>query len=269
MDGSGHPFIGTEAREDILFLKDQLRSAAAASLAAHVDVATAAAAAAASNDPSPPPPSKSQLAAVNALVEKFIDETFRLAGPNITVNGIAYEEAFKTVEEFEPFDENLRASVEDLLVQATSAQARVAHLRVAVPTKLLEAETERVGRAVERPRLRAGGGGAEVEEDEVMEEADSGVVRMEAVAEAFSAKADRLADCTNIAVRQIGSLTKMVPATADKWDRANMIMDDRGIAPAVAMADAEAGASSGSNVPVTPRKARSQVLMKLRDDGEA
>ncbi|KAJ1569707.1 hypothetical protein HK405_005769 [Cladochytrium tenue] len=122
VDSADHPRVATDAREDVLFLKLQLAAAAAASL---------------SETGSAP-------AAISPWIDAFVEEIFRLAAPNITVNGIPYDDAFRTTQEFEPFDDGLRATVDDLLVTTTSLQSRVAGLRTTLPVQLAEAEKKRL-----------------------------------------------------------------------------------------------------------------------------
>ncbi|OZJ05391.1 hypothetical protein BZG36_02011 [Bifiguratus adelaidae] len=72
---------------------------------------------------------------VDKITQKWVTDTFELAGNNIAVNGVPYETAFSEAAQYEPFDEelhqktqNLQHSIEDLTLYLAERRKNVPKL---------------------------------------------------------------------------------------------------------------------------------------------
>ncbi|KAJ3097424.1 hypothetical protein HDU97_004872 [Phlyctochytrium planicorne] len=113
------PLIATESREDIAFLRDELRRFATQSIENQCK-------------------DESQSKAVRQGIDEFINKTFKLAAGNISVNGMPFEDVFDDVDGYEQFDEKLLRDTEQVISQVASCRSRIAALRKTLPDLLLE-----------------------------------------------------------------------------------------------------------------------------------
>ncbi|KAJ3416668.1 hypothetical protein HDV05_000498 [Chytridiales sp. JEL 0842] len=244
---SQHPRIATESKDDILYLKEQLKSAGSATIASRIKDLQG--------------KDEKVSAKIAGLVQQrtneFIEEMFRLASGNVTVNGVSYEEAFKVVDEYEPFNEELRSEADDLVAATFATRSRVAQLRKAVPTKIAELESRKCEAFRESiPTLT------------VQASTDGEHVRP--ATEFLKEQAPKLAQDRESALAMLENLKKTITSTCDKWERAQKVMTDLGITEAdeegieedVTMTEAQPTTESD-----TPRRARSGLLKRLENNG--
>lgn len=286
IDSEQHPRIATEARDDILFLKDQLRQAAERSYSMISN-----------NNNADKHPTSTASTEMENSIQKFLDDIFDLASDNITVNGIPYKEAFKTVDEFEPFDESLRSSVDALLTATIAAQSRVAKLRTSIPFQLVEAERmkheESMGAieavATAMRSVKASNAAKDEEEKEKEENVDvemrgigesvidgsgSGAQDLNQLVDGLAKAADYLREERDATLFQMGEMKKIIPTASQKWQRANIILDDMGLCPASSSSssstdddvDMYRGAREEIDKTTTPRRARTGLLKTLNED---
>ncbi|RKP14262.1 hypothetical protein BJ684DRAFT_19315 [Piptocephalis cylindrospora] len=98
---------------------------------------------------------------VRQLVEKWLSDTFSLAGSSIDINGRPYQQAFLE-EEVEPFDGELKVQVTELQAKVDALLLQVCALRKSVPRKVshltektLAKETDRVMKQISSRPPRA------------------------------------------------------------------------------------------------------------------
>ncbi|KAK9761483.1 hypothetical protein K7432_013597 [Basidiobolus ranarum] len=73
---------------------------------------------------------------VQSLVNRWIEQVFKLAGNSLSVNGMEYKDAMTTAEEIEPFDENLQQEVLNLQLTTEELTMRVVERRKKVPEQV-------------------------------------------------------------------------------------------------------------------------------------
>ncbi|ORX91374.1 hypothetical protein K493DRAFT_51350 [Basidiobolus meristosporus CBS 931.73] len=70
------------------------------------------------------------------LVNKWIEQMFKLAGNSLSVNGMEYKDAMTSAEEIEPFDEALHQEVLNLQLTTEELTMRVVERRKKVPEQV-------------------------------------------------------------------------------------------------------------------------------------
>ncbi|KAJ1677800.1 hypothetical protein EV182_005409, partial [Spiromyces aspiralis] len=83
---------------------------------------------------------------VEEYIEAWSNELWRLAGPNISINGMPYEEVMKERDQYEPLDEKLKEQVKDLEAEADELLLRVTEHRRTVPQLVERLESDRIRR---------------------------------------------------------------------------------------------------------------------------
>ncbi|KAK4131086.1 hypothetical protein BT67DRAFT_342376, partial [Trichocladium antarcticum] len=162
MDQATHRHIELQAPEDLTYLIDNVRSAAADSINAAfppVDAATDG--------------QEDELRnRIEQLVNDYILQTFTLAAPNLTINGLpvkptqflpptspgaAAAARHQVQHEYEPFDARKRDRIEDLISEEEDLLRAIAQLKRRVPatTATRWAEASRAGLAEDEAALQA------------------------------------------------------------------------------------------------------------------
>ncbi|CAG8808198.1 22780_t:CDS:2, partial [Dentiscutata erythropus] len=113
------PKIHADAKEDILYIQEEIKNAALKTVEKHFGSGA---------DP--------QLGqTVATLVKKacWVNDTFELAAPNLEVNGFDYDKALKEKDDTEPLDENLRHKVQTLQAEIEEMTLLIAQNRKTLP----------------------------------------------------------------------------------------------------------------------------------------
>ncbi|KAK1251583.1 hypothetical protein MKX07_007062 [Trichoderma sp. CBMAI-0711] len=165
---------------------------------------------------------------IEVLVNEYINKTFSLAAPNLTINGlpvpptaiVAAAAAMPPDTVYEPFDTRKRRQVADLITQEEKLLEDVAALKRSVPAKVAAEHAERVRAAMRQ------------DEDDLRER----VARDAAAAEASAAAAgggllpgvsrlqrqEGVEDGFKSAVQGLGRLKRDMPAVVAKMERARV-----------------------------------------------
>ncbi|TFB07690.1 Kinetochore protein mis14 [Trichoderma ghanense] len=163
---------------------------------------------------------------IEVLVNEYINKTFSLAAPNLTINGlpvppaaiVAAAAAMPPDTVYEPFDTRKRRQVADLITQEEKLLEDVAALKRSVPAKVAAEHAERVRAAMRQ------------DEDDLRER----VARDAAAAEASAAAGGLLPGVTRLqrqegvedgfksAVQGLGRLKRDMPAVVAKMERARV-----------------------------------------------
>ncbi|KAI0599753.1 hypothetical protein F4775DRAFT_108259 [Biscogniauxia sp. FL1348] len=220
--GSQHRKIELQAPEDLAYLLANVRRAAAARL-----------------DEAFPPVDGAQgedelRTRIEALVEEYINQTFSLAAPNLSINGLPVEpsqfllsslaassssDPTRPDEVYEPFDARKRARVEDLTREEEDLLRDIAALKKSVPAAAAAAwaEAARAGVKADEDALarmnQSSGGGTDGGEEG--EEEGEGAVKM--------GKLERQEDVERsygAAVRGLGKLKREMPSVVARMERA-------------------------------------------------
>ncbi|KAJ3219360.1 hypothetical protein HDU67_001579 [Dinochytrium kinnereticum] len=125
MDKSAEPFISTEAKEDIYFLKDEIKGFLEKNASNIIG------------------PDRAAAKIVQQQIDQYINAIFKLAASNISVNGLPFDDVFQNEDGFEQFDEKLRSDTESAMLQVSACRTRIASLRKSVPESLLQASHEK------------------------------------------------------------------------------------------------------------------------------
>ncbi|KID91755.1 Kinetochore Mis14 [Metarhizium guizhouense ARSEF 977] len=154
------------------------------------------------------------------LVAKYIDKTFTLAAPNLSINGLPVSSTEylspspATRDTHEPFDARKRQRVAELISQEEKLLEEVAALKRSVPGKAADEQAARVRDAIRR--------------DEEMVEARRAAVAVEAGKEGGSLRVDRLERQDGVeagfrgAVEALGRLKRDMPSAVAKMERARV-----------------------------------------------
>ncbi|KAH6606075.1 hypothetical protein Trco_005228 [Trichoderma cornu-damae] len=161
---------------------------------------------------------------IEALVNEYINKTFSLASPNLTINGLPVSpESFigtaaptpNTV--YEPFDARKRRQVADLITQEEKLLEDVAALKRSVPAKAAADHAERIRAAMRqdeddlRERVARDASAAADREAGVLTAGASRLQRQEGVEGGFKS-----------AVQGLGRLKRDMPAVVAKMERARV-----------------------------------------------
>ncbi|RFU72537.1 hypothetical protein TARUN_9722 [Trichoderma arundinaceum] len=161
---------------------------------------------------------------IEALVNEYINKTFSLASPNLTINGLPVApESFvgtavpapNTV--YEPFDTRKRRQVADLITQEEKLLEDVAALKRSVPAKVAADHAERVRAAMRqdeddlRERVARDASAAADQEAGVLAAGVGQLHRQEGVEGGFKS-----------AVQGLGRLKRDMPAVVAKMERARV-----------------------------------------------
>ncbi|EFY92496.1 kinetochore protein mis14, putative [Metarhizium acridum CQMa 102] len=168
--------------------------------------------------PPPPPPSTTQ---VQRLTPKqYIDRTFTLAAPNLSINGLPVSSTEylspspATRDTYEPFDARKRQRVAELISQEEKLLEEVAALKRSVPGKAADEQAARVRDAIRH--------------DEEMVEARRAAVIVDAGKEGGRLRVDRLERQDGVeagfrgAVEALGRLKRDMPSVVAKMERARV-----------------------------------------------
>ncbi|KAI1489926.1 hypothetical protein F5X96DRAFT_670188 [Biscogniauxia mediterranea] len=224
--GSQHRKIELQAPEDLAYLLANVRRAAAARL----------------DEAFPPVEStgaqgEDELRTrIEALVEEYITQTFTLAAPNLSINGLPVEpsqflspssagdgssfasDPTRPDEVYEPFDARKRARVEDLTREEEDLLRDIAALKKSVPAAAAAAwaEAARRGVADDERALASMNGVVATEqrdgEDGEREEEGKGVKKLE--------RQDDVESSYGAAVRGLGRLKREMPSVVARMERA-------------------------------------------------
>ncbi|KAJ1913379.1 hypothetical protein H4219_005239 [Mycoemilia scoparia] len=141
------PRIQIEGREDVLFLQNQVRQALKEALLQNEEFRTTFSRI---KSPNASEEEKKSLNATAKELEEFINawssQLWKLAGPNININGMQYEEAMKQQDMYEQFDEHLRDQVKNLENEADNLLLRITEQRKTVPQLIEKLEQDRIKR---------------------------------------------------------------------------------------------------------------------------
>ncbi|KAL6870442.1 hypothetical protein J3F83DRAFT_773308 [Trichoderma novae-zelandiae] len=163
---------------------------------------------------------------IEVLVNEYINKTFSLAAPNLTINGlpvpptaiVAAAAAMPPDTVYEPFDTRKRRQVADLITQEEKLLEDVAALKRSVPAKVAAEHAERVRAAMRQ------------DEDDLRER----IARDAAAAEAAGAagallpgvarlqRQEGVEDGFKSAVQGLGRLKRDMPAVVAKMERARV-----------------------------------------------
>ncbi|KAL6877468.1 hypothetical protein HDV57DRAFT_148421 [Trichoderma longibrachiatum] len=165
---------------------------------------------------------------IEVLVNEYINKTFSLAAPNLTINGlpvpptaiVAAAAAMPPDTVYEPFDTRKRRQVADLITQEEKLLEDVAALKRSVPAKVAAEHAERVRAAMRQ------------DEEDLRQR----VARDAAAAEASAAAApggllpgvatlqrqEGVEDGFRSAVQGLGRLKRDMPAVVAKMERARV-----------------------------------------------
>ncbi|KAI1634527.1 hypothetical protein F4809DRAFT_618105 [Biscogniauxia mediterranea] len=215
--GSQHRKIELQAPEDLAYLLANVRRAAAARL-----------------DEAFPPVDGAQgedelRTRIEALVEEYITQTFTLAAPNLSINGLPVEpsqflspsgdgssfasDPTRPDEVYEPFDARKRARVEDLTREEEDLLRDIAALKKSVPAAAAAAWAEAARRGVgEDERALASMNGVVIAEQREGEEEGKGVKKLE--------RQDDVERSYGAAVRGLGRLKREMPSVVARMERA-------------------------------------------------
>ncbi|KAJ3331701.1 hypothetical protein HDU76_002459 [Blyttiomyces sp. JEL0837] len=257
------PRIQIETREDILFVKDQLRQAAKQSLTNRMQTWN-------EKMDSTTDSNNGLTTAVEKEFEKFIEEVFTLASNNITVNGVSMDEAFKTVENFEPLDDSIRLTAESLMIAASATRTRLARFRTTLPFQLRDKMKEEIEKADSSFKSNNSAGSSEEGQMDGMVVDFSSTAELQNVAETMIRDAPSLNQERIWTLSMLSELKKIAPVTRSKWERSHTLMNDLGIDN---VSQKTKGLSSSSSsfsaskvpTPTSPRRARSGFLKLLQD----
>ncbi|EFZ00012.1 kinetochore protein mis14 [Metarhizium robertsii ARSEF 23] len=157
---------------------------------------------------------------IESLVNEYIDKTFTLAAPNLSINGLPVSSTEylspspATHDTHEPFDARKRQRVAELISQEEKLLEEVAALKRSVPGKAADEQAARVRDAIRR--------------DEEMVEARRAAVAVEAGKEGGSLRVDRLERQDGVeagfrgAVEALGRLKRDMPSAVAKMERARV-----------------------------------------------
>ncbi|KAK9441760.1 kinetochore protein mis14 [Metarhizium brunneum] len=157
---------------------------------------------------------------IESLVNEYIDKTFTLAAPNLSINGLPVSSTEylspspATRDTHEPFDARKRQRVAELISQEEKLLEEVAALKRSVPGKAADEQAARVRDAIRR--------------DEETVEARRAAVAVEAGKEGGSLRVDRLERQDGVeagfrgAVEALGRLKRDMPSAVAKMERARV-----------------------------------------------
>ncbi|QLI67588.1 Kinetochore protein mis14 [Metarhizium brunneum] len=157
---------------------------------------------------------------IESLVNEYIDKTFTLAAPNLSINGLPVSSTEylspspATRDTHEPFDARKRQRVAELISQEEKLLEEVAALKRSVPGKAADEQAARVRDAIRR--------------DEETVEARRAAVAVESGKEGGSLRVDRLERQDGVeagfrgAVEALGRLKRDMPSAVAKMERARV-----------------------------------------------
>ncbi|KAG6209018.1 hypothetical protein E4U35_007767 [Claviceps purpurea] len=160
---------------------------------------------------------------IAALVNQYIDQTFRLCSDNLSINGIPFTsdqyETFTTCtpQAYEPFDGRTRQRVADLITQEEKLLEEVAALKRSVPAQAAAEHAARIEAAIRRDeelvqRCREEvGRRAEEQSEGVLALGNEKGSRQEGMEEGFRG-----------AVEGLGMLKRDMPAVVARMERARV-----------------------------------------------
>ncbi|KAG8405796.1 hypothetical protein J3458_021728 [Metarhizium acridum] len=157
---------------------------------------------------------------IESLVNEYIDRTFTLAAPNLSINGLPVSSTEylspspATRDTYEPFDARKRQRVAELISQEEKLLEEVAALKRSVPGKAADEQAARVRDAIRH--------------DEEMVEARRAAVIVDAGKEGGRLRVDRLERQDGVeagfrgAVEALGRLKRDMPSVVAKMERARV-----------------------------------------------
>ncbi|KND04937.1 uncharacterized protein SPPG_00627 [Spizellomyces punctatus DAOM BR117] len=221
-----HPKIQTESKHDILYLQSILTSHALSS-------------------PLLTSRSQQDRDTLTERIQSWISSIFTIAKPNILINGIEYDEAFKEIVEYEPTSEELAQKLANIHAQVTGLQVAMAHMRTSVPMAVRDLVERECALATECSNAQSVSLG-DVDKSSVEE--TSGNLDY-----------SRLSDVYKTVVTRPAALNATLQGTCDKLTRAQEIVGQKG---QEVLEDKEnLGGEELSSV--TPRRARTGLLTSL------
>ncbi|KAI8836581.1 hypothetical protein BC829DRAFT_52500 [Chytridium lagenaria] len=192
MDKSTEPFIATEAKEDIYYLKEEIKGYSKKII------------------PSICGDSKSSARLVQEQIDQYVNAIFKLASNNISVNGLPFDDVFQDEDGFEQFDEKLLHETEDVIQQVSACRTRIALLRKTVPDALLKASLDDLE------------GIMDVDFEGHVDPQGDVILESLAVRQAIANSREHWSSA-------VTALSTDVPTVLEKWTRANAILDDFGV----------------------------------------
>ncbi|KHN97342.1 Kinetochore Mis14 [Metarhizium album ARSEF 1941] len=198
--------IELQSPEDLVYLVAKVRSAAAARI----------------NEAFPLVPGQGEdelRNQIESLVNEFIDKTFTLAAPNLSINGLPVSSTEylsplpATRDTYEPFDARKRQRVAELIAQEEKLLEEVAALKRSVPGKAADEQAARVRDAVRH-------------DDEAVEARRAAVVL--GASKEGSLRVDSLERQGDVeagfrgAVEALGRLKRDMPSVVAKMERARV-----------------------------------------------
>ncbi|OAQ66178.1 kinetochore protein mis14 [Pochonia chlamydosporia 170] len=152
---------------------------------------------------------------IESLVHEYINKTFGLAAPNLSINGLPISPADLTTtpETYEPFDARKRQRVADLIAQEEKLLEEVAALKRSVPAAAAAEQAARVRDAIRRDE-EAVEGTEKAVVDKASEEAGLRVDTLE--------RQDGVERGFREAVEVLGRLKRDMPSVVARMERARV-----------------------------------------------
>ncbi|KAJ3051783.1 hypothetical protein HK102_011997, partial [Quaeritorhiza haematococci] len=199
----------------------------------------------------------------------WIEDFFELAGSNIQVNGMEYAEAFKAIEEYEPFDEALHAETERASLEYNVLLSRVTQLRRRLAEDVEGGfEDLWMGMVDVLDRTEAYLGERGMGGNVVGDVEDAELVDRKLYAIMNELKLENLKEKHEEALAVLKGQTKSMPQLLSKLEKLNAVLNDLGVAAAAAEPPDTPDAEDEPLPPVTPRRARSRLLQKLKTESQ-
>ncbi|KAG6084045.1 hypothetical protein E4U15_001762 [Claviceps sp. LM218 group G6] len=160
---------------------------------------------------------------IAALVNQYIDQTFRLCSDNLSINGIPFTsdqyETFTTCtpQAYEPFDSRTRQRVADLITQEEKLLEEVAALKRSVPAQAAAEHAARIEAAIRRDEelvLR--------HKEEVVRRAEKQSEGVLALGNKKGSRQEGMEEGFRVAVEGLGVLKRDMPAVVARMERARV-----------------------------------------------
>ncbi|TPX65329.1 hypothetical protein SpCBS45565_g05247 [Spizellomyces sp. 'palustris'] len=222
-----HPKIQTESKHDILHLQSILTSHALSS-------------------PHLTSLSQQDRDTLVPRIQSWISSIFTIAKPNILINGIEYDEAFKEIVEYEPTSEELAQKLANVHAQVTGLQVAMAHMRTSVPMAVRDLVERECALANEYSNAQS---------ESHVEDLDKG----SSVEASGNLDYSRLLDVYKTVVTRPAALNATLQGTCDKLTSAQEIVGVKG---EEVLEDKENLAAEELSS-VTPRRARTGLLTSM------